>query len=164
MDRRAEPWAAPLAESFVYAHSTRLHQLQLCAAKGDWRHVEAELAQLGRTLVEAIGWLAGKEDEFDHQRQRIDTEANAVETRLTELASAGIVGSLDEIRDGRDQRPPLARRSVPRSVLRAVRVQPHPKGVATTLTSFKDECDTCLQRRRHREATLDQRVEIAWRA
>ncbi|GAB3586328.1 recombinase family protein [Calidifontibacter terrae] len=109
------------------------------------------------------GWV--EEAEFDHQRQRIDAEVIAVETRLTELASAGIVGSLDEIRDGWDQRPPLARRAVLQSVVRVVRVQPHPKGVATTLTPFKDECDTCLQRRRrrHREATLDQRVQIEWR-
>lgn len=106
-----------------------------------------------------------EEDEFKHQRDRIDGEVVAVESRLTELASAGIVGSLDEIRDGWDQRSPLARRAILQSIVRVVRIQPHPVGVATTLTRFRNESDEDFNRRRdqHRETVLDQRVEIEWR-
>ena len=38
-----ERWAAPLSETFLYAGVTRVHQLQLISAEGDWDVVEEEL-------------------------------------------------------------------------------------------------------------------------
>ncbi|PVG84342.1 helix-turn-helix transcriptional regulator [Nocardioides gansuensis] len=52
-------WARPLSETFVYAGVTRLHQLQLLRAEGDWDTVETELGGLSEGLVGAHGWLAG---------------------------------------------------------------------------------------------------------
>ncbi len=51
-------WAAPLSETFVYAGVTRIHQLQLLSAEGDWDTVERELGQRSEGLVGSHGWLA----------------------------------------------------------------------------------------------------------
>ena len=52
-------WAAPLSETFMYAGVTRIHQLQLIGAEGDWDAVERELGQRSESLVGSHGWLAG---------------------------------------------------------------------------------------------------------
>lgn len=52
-------WAAPLSETFMYAGITRLHQLQLLSAEGQWDVVEAELGGRSEGLAQAHGWLAG---------------------------------------------------------------------------------------------------------
>lgn len=52
-------WAAPLSELFMYAHVTRVHQLQLIAAEGEWDVAEAELGTHSRRLRQADSWLSG---------------------------------------------------------------------------------------------------------
>ncbi|MEO5661940.1 MAG: hypothetical protein ABIR39_01535 [Nocardioides sp.] len=52
-------WAAPLSSTFMYAGITRLHQLQLLRAEGEWDRVAAELESQSAALVGAHGWLAG---------------------------------------------------------------------------------------------------------
>ena len=53
-----ERWATPLSHTFLYAGVTRLHQLQLRSAEGDWDTVEAELGARSESLVGLHGWLA----------------------------------------------------------------------------------------------------------
>ncbi len=53
-------WAIPLSETFMYAGVTRIHELQLIAAEGDWDTVERELGDQSANLVGAHGWLAGE--------------------------------------------------------------------------------------------------------
>lgn len=57
--RVLERWSTPLSRTFLYAAVTRLHQLELAAAQGDWDRVEAEMAERSEDLVGAHGWLAG---------------------------------------------------------------------------------------------------------
>lgn len=52
-------WAEPLSSTFMYAGITRLHQLQLLRAEGEWDRVVAELESQSAALVGAHGWLAG---------------------------------------------------------------------------------------------------------
>ena len=52
-------WAAPLSSTFMYAGITRVHQLQLLRAEGEWDRVAAELESQSAGLVGAHGWLAG---------------------------------------------------------------------------------------------------------
>lgn len=52
-------WAEPLSSTFMYAGITRLHQLQLLRAEGEWDRVLAELESQSAGLVGAHGWLAG---------------------------------------------------------------------------------------------------------
>jgi len=52
-------WAAPLSDTFLFAGVTRIHQLQLLRAEGQWDQVEQELAARSASLAEAHGWLAG---------------------------------------------------------------------------------------------------------
>jgi DNA-binding CsgD family transcriptional regulator len=53
-----EHWATPLSHTFLYAGVTRLHQLQLRSAEGDWDAVETELGPRSESLVGLHGWLA----------------------------------------------------------------------------------------------------------
>ncbi len=52
-------WSTPLSDTFLYAGVTRVHELQLVAAEGDWTTVERELGARSADLVGAHGWLAG---------------------------------------------------------------------------------------------------------
>lgn len=52
-------WAAPLSSTFLFAGVTRVHQLQLLRAEGDWDTVERELGEWSEHLVGGHGWLAG---------------------------------------------------------------------------------------------------------
>jgi DNA-binding NarL/FixJ family response regulator len=52
-------WARPQSATFMYAGVTRIHQLQVIAAEGDWDLVEAELGRRSEGLVGSHGWLAG---------------------------------------------------------------------------------------------------------
>jgi len=52
-------WARPFPDDLVYAGVTRVHQLQLLAAEGDWDAVEAEVAELSERLATAHSWVAG---------------------------------------------------------------------------------------------------------
>lgn len=54
-----ERWATPLSHTFLYAAVTRLHQLELAAAQGDWDRVESQMVGRSEDLVGAHGWLAG---------------------------------------------------------------------------------------------------------
>lgn len=103
--------------------------------------------------------------EFAAQREVVEKERVDLDRRLAEVASSGIVGSLDQIRDGWDQRPPLARRSVLSAIVREVRVYPFPEGVASRLTPFRGESDDDYAARRlaHQDQVLDQRLKIVWR-
>jgi DNA-binding NarL/FixJ family response regulator len=53
-------WSSPLPTTFLYARVTRVHELQLLAAEGDWDTVERELGEQSDGLVSAHGWLAGE--------------------------------------------------------------------------------------------------------
>ncbi|WP_377642385.1 LuxR C-terminal-related transcriptional regulator [Oryzobacter terrae] len=53
-------WSAPLSETFLFAGVTRVHQLQLLAAEGQWDLVEREVADRSRALVGSHGWVAGE--------------------------------------------------------------------------------------------------------
>ena len=53
-------WAEPQGRTFMYAHVTRIHELQLLVAEGAWEVVEAELGARSADLVGAHGWLAGE--------------------------------------------------------------------------------------------------------
>jgi DNA-binding NarL/FixJ family response regulator len=52
-------WATPQSATFMYAGVTRIHQLQVIAAEGDWDLVEGELGRRSEGLVGSHGWLAG---------------------------------------------------------------------------------------------------------
>jgi DNA-binding NarL/FixJ family response regulator len=52
-------WSSPLSETFMYAGVTRIHELQLISAEGDWDTVERELGRRSESLVGSHGWLAG---------------------------------------------------------------------------------------------------------
>jgi DNA-binding NarL/FixJ family response regulator len=52
-------WATPLSDTFLFAGVTRIHQLQLLRAEGQWDQVEQELAVRSAGLADAHGWLAG---------------------------------------------------------------------------------------------------------
>ena len=53
-------WAEPQGRTFMYAHVTRIHELQLLVAEGAWEVVEEELGARSADLVGAHGWLAGE--------------------------------------------------------------------------------------------------------
>jgi len=53
-------WATPLSQTFMFTGVTRIHELQLIAAEGDWDAVERELGDQSANLVGAHGWLAGE--------------------------------------------------------------------------------------------------------
>ena len=53
-------WAEPQGRTFMYAHVTRVHELQLLVAEGAWDVVEEELGARSADLVGAHGWLAGE--------------------------------------------------------------------------------------------------------
>jgi DNA-binding NarL/FixJ family response regulator len=53
-------WSGRHSETFMFAGVTRIHELQLIAAEGDWDVVEQELGQRSADLVGAHGWLAGE--------------------------------------------------------------------------------------------------------
>ncbi len=52
-------WASPLSDTFMYAGVTRVHELQVISAEGDWDVVEEELGRQSESLVGAHGWLSG---------------------------------------------------------------------------------------------------------
>ena len=53
-------WSGPRGRTFMFASVTRIHELQLVAAEGDWDAVEHELGDRSADLVGAHGWLAGE--------------------------------------------------------------------------------------------------------
>lgn len=53
-------WSDSQGRRFVYAHVTRVHELQLLVAEGSWATVESELGERSADLVGAHGWLAGE--------------------------------------------------------------------------------------------------------
>lgn len=53
-------WSVPRSETFLYARVTRIHELQLAMAEGDWDTVEQELGGHSASLVGAHGWMAGE--------------------------------------------------------------------------------------------------------
>ena len=69
-------WSAPLSETFLYAGVTRVHQLQLLAAEGQWDLVEREVAERSRALVGSHRWVAGEgyRELGDVRRLRADPE------------------------------------------------------------------------------------------
>ena len=70
-----EQWATPLSTTFMFAGITRVHQLQLLSAEGDWHTVEHEVAGRSRELVGSHGWVAaeGFRELGDVRRLRGDT-------------------------------------------------------------------------------------------
>lgn len=136
------------------------------AEETDLRRRVQSLSEEATRAYEAFvkGWVP--EESFLQEKDRIDRERESVEKRLTELATGGILGSLDEVRDGWESRPPLARRAVLSAIIREVRVGPHPAGIATTLTSRRGETAASLAERRaeHTREVMKRRVDVMWRA
>lgn len=54
-----ERWTAGMSRTFVYAQVTRVHELQLLGAEGNWDVVLQEIAPLSDRLASAHGWMAG---------------------------------------------------------------------------------------------------------
>lgn len=54
-----EHWTAGISTTFVYAHVTRVHELQLLSLEGEWDAVLAAIAPLSDRLASAHGWMAG---------------------------------------------------------------------------------------------------------
>jgi DNA-binding CsgD family transcriptional regulator len=54
-----ERWAMPLSRTFIYAVVTRIHQLQLICAEGDWDVVEQQIGEQSRQVAGAHVWVAG---------------------------------------------------------------------------------------------------------
>jgi hypothetical protein len=54
-----ERWALPLSRTFMYTAVTRVHQLELAGAQGEWDRVEREMAEPSEELVGSHGWVAG---------------------------------------------------------------------------------------------------------
>jgi ATP/maltotriose-dependent transcriptional regulator MalT len=54
-----ERWTVGLSATFIYAGVTRIHDLQLISAEGDWDTVEREIGPRSDQLVDAHGWMAG---------------------------------------------------------------------------------------------------------
>ena len=52
-------WTAGQSATFIYAGVTRIHNLQLISAEGDWDTVEREIGPRSDQLVDAHGWVAG---------------------------------------------------------------------------------------------------------
>ncbi len=98
-------WATPLSETFMYAGITRVHQLQLLSAEGEWDVVEHEVAGRSRDLVGSHGWVAaeGYRELGDVRRLRGDVSgARSAYDRTRDLGVAPQPGEalLDEA-DGR---------------------------------------------------------------
>lgn len=118
-------WAAPLSSTFLYAGVTRVHQLQLLRAEGDWDRVERELGEWSEHLATRHGWLAGtgfyELGEIHRLRGRED-EAHACFERARSLgiepqpgealllhAQSRTAESLDGLRVALAGAPPLQR-------------------------------------------------------
>lgn len=54
-----EQWATPISDLFIYFTVTRVHQLQLLSAQGEWDRVEAEMGRHSKRLVGVHRWLPG---------------------------------------------------------------------------------------------------------
>jgi ATP/maltotriose-dependent transcriptional regulator MalT len=52
-------WTAGMSGTFVYAHVTRVHELQLLSTEGSWEEVLREIGPLSESLAGAHGWMAG---------------------------------------------------------------------------------------------------------
>ncbi|WP_258805823.1 LuxR family transcriptional regulator [Pseudarthrobacter sp. NS4] len=52
-------WTSGLSSTFVYAHVTRVHELQLLSIEGAWDEVVQEIGPLSEKLAKAHGWMAG---------------------------------------------------------------------------------------------------------
>ncbi|WP_045732300.1 helix-turn-helix transcriptional regulator [Pseudarthrobacter chlorophenolicus] len=52
-------WTAGMSGTFVYAHVTRVHELQLLSTEGSWEEVLKEIGPLSEALAGAHGWMAG---------------------------------------------------------------------------------------------------------
>ena len=88
-------WSASLPRTFMYAGVTRIHELQLMMAEGDWDTVEHELGDRSAGLVGAHGWLAaeGYYTLGEVRRLRGDGEgARAAYARGRELGHEGQPG------------------------------------------------------------------------
>ncbi len=104
-----EQWATPLSTTFMFAGITRVHQLQLLSAEGDWHTVEHEVAGRSRELVGSHGWVAaeGFRELGDVRRLRGDTVgARSAYARTRDLGVTPQPGEalLDEA-EGRRGRP-----------------------------------------------------------
>jgi len=120
-----ESWAAPLSSTFVFAGVTRVHQLQLLRAEGDWDAVERELGTWSDRLVGGHGWLAGvgfyELGDLHRMRGRLDQaracfararalgiEPQPGEARLLHAEGQGDQ-ALDTLRAALAGQPPLTR-------------------------------------------------------
>lgn len=82
-----ERWTAGLSSTFVYADVTRVHELQLLSAEGNWDAVEREIGPLSERLATSHGWMAGA------------GFYELGEIRRLRGDSAGAVAAYDRVRD-----------------------------------------------------------------
>ncbi|HEX6149895.1 LuxR C-terminal-related transcriptional regulator [Nocardioides sp.] len=104
-------WATPLSETFMYAGVTRIHELQLIAAEGDWDTVERELGDQSANLEGAHGWLAGEGYYTLGEVRRLRGDAAGAEqafARARELLHEAQPGSALLLRDSGDPEGALA--------------------------------------------------------
>lgn len=83
-------WAAPLSSTFLYAGVTRVHQLQLLRAEGDWDLVQGELGPRSAGLAQGHGWLAGAGYYELGEVQRLRGEPAAARASYQRARSFGI--------------------------------------------------------------------------
>lgn len=83
-------WAAPLSSTFLYEGVTRVHQLQLLRAEGDWDLVERELGPRSAGLAQGHGWLAGAGYYELGEVQRLRGEPAAARASYQRARSFGI--------------------------------------------------------------------------
>lgn len=57
--RTLEAWASALSSTFLFVGVTRIHQLQLLRAAGEWDVVEREIGEQSAAIADKHGWLAG---------------------------------------------------------------------------------------------------------
>lgn len=57
--RTLEAWASTLSSTFLFVGVTRIHQLQLLRAAGEWDVVEREIGEQSAAIADKHGWLAG---------------------------------------------------------------------------------------------------------
>ena len=83
-------WASPLSDTFMYAGVTRVHELQVISAEGDWDVVEEELGRHSESLVGAHGWLSGTGFYELGEVRRLRGDAAGAEAAYARAQSFGI--------------------------------------------------------------------------
>jgi hypothetical protein len=102
------------------------------------------------------------------QRARLEDRLTAARRELDQLSARAVIDAtdLDLVRGTWEDRPPDWQHAVARLIFDKILIHPHPPGVATRLTPFKDEDpnEYRLRADRHRRELLKIRVQFIRRA